>query len=193
MSYDIQKIIDTYTSSVIQAIQSINKQSLEKLINLLIRACYEKRTIFVFGNGGSGATASHFCNDLTKGLWHIAPHRIKTLCLNDNTPIVTAIANDISYDDIFIEQLKSFAHKDDIVIGFSGSGNSLNILKALEYANSIQAHSVILCGFDGGLASQIAQLVIHVPINSMGVSEDVHMILTHCISYTMKTIFEKNK
>lgn len=104
------------------------------------------------------------------------------MCLNDNTPAMMAIANDISYDDIFVEQLKNFLRKDDVVIGISGSGNSINVLKAIEYANATGAKTVAICGYKGGKIKDIASLAVHAEINDMEISEDIHnLVITHCV------------
>jgi len=103
-----------------------------------------------FAGGGSGATASHFACDINKGVCFGLPKRIKVICLNDNIPTIPAYANDVSYDDVFVEQLKNFLGAGDLVIGISGSGNSSNVIKAVEYANENEAVFAALTGFAGG-------------------------------------------
>lgn len=140
------------------------------------------------GNGGSGATASHFACDINKGVCFGLNKRMKVVCLNDNVATVLAYANDVSYDDVFIEQLKNFIRAQDVVIGVSGSGNSANVVKAVEYANAQGAVSVALTAFDGGVLAKIAAIPVVVPVNDMQKAEDVHLIVVHMI---MQVLYKK--
>ena len=178
---DIEQEIEIYFGKVIDALNRVDRKSLPRFSDLLLEAYHKEGTIFVFGNGGSGNTASHFCGDFTKGVSYGLDKRFKILCLNDNISALMAIANDVSYEDIFVEQLKNFVRKDDLVIGISCSGNSVNVIKALEYANAMGAVTVAFCGFAGGKIKGIANLAIHVDINDMEVSEDIHLIIFHCM------------
>ena len=147
----------------------------------LIRACEERRYIFVMGNGGSAATASHFVNDLGKGGMTGFPRRFKILGLTDNVPIITAWANDTAYEHIFSEQLRNFVSQSDVVIGISGSGNSPNVLNALKLAREQGAVTIGLTGFEGGKLKDLADICCIVPSTNMQHIEDIHMILTHMI------------
>ena len=138
-----------------------------------------------FGNGGSGSTASHFCGDFLKGVSCGLDKRFRFLCLNDNIPALLAIANDISYEDVFIEQLKNHLQENDLVIGISGSGNSMNVVKALQYAKDHGAVTVAMCGYDGGKIIGIADIHVHAPIDNMEVTEDVHLVAIHCLKTMM--------
>jgi len=131
------------------------------------------------GNGGSAATASHYAADFNKGLSYGKARRFRFLCLSDNVPTLTAYANDVAYEEVFVEQLRNFLQPGDLVIAISGSGNSRNILKAIEYANGEGAVTVGLTGYDGGALKRIAQHGVHVPIADMQVTEDLHMVLDH--------------
>jgi len=174
--------IRQYLTSVNETLSKTDTDSIDSLIRLLLEAYHKENTIYVFGNGGSAATASHFCGDLVKGVSYGLTKRFRVHCLNDNLPALMAIANDCSYDDIFVEQLKNFLRKGDIVIGISGSGNSLNVVKALEYAKENGAKTVAICGYKGGKIKDIAELSIHSEIEDMEISEDIHhLILSHCI------------
>lgn len=174
--------IKQYLRAVNETLGKVNVDTIDAFVNLLLDAYHHERNIYIFGNGGSSATASHFCGDMVKGLSYGMDKRFKAICLNDNLPALMAIANDSSYDDIFVEQLKNFLRKDDVVIGISGSGNSANVVKALEYANEAGAKSVAICGFKGGKIKDLAHLSIHAEINDMEVSEDIHhLILAHCV------------
>lgn len=176
-----KKYILEYFSELKRTIDILSIEKLEKVINLILRAYEEKRQIFIFGNGGSGSTASHFSCDMNKGVSYGLRKRFKVLCLNDNVPIILAYANDISYTDIFVEQLKNFINPKDLVIGISGSGNSKNVLKAIRYANKNGAKTIGLSGFDGGKLVKIAQVAFIAPINDMQKVEDIHLMICHII------------
>ncbi len=180
---DLYKIeIKNYLTSVNDTLNNISIEHIDQFVRLLLDTYHNERNIYVFGNGGSASTASHFCGDLIKGVSYGLNKRFKATCLSDNLPALMAIANDISYDDIFVEQLKNFVKKDDLVIGISGSGNSANVVKAMEYANSIGAKTVAICGYKGGKIKDLAHLSIHASINDMEVAEDIHhLVLNHCV------------
>jgi D-sedoheptulose 7-phosphate isomerase len=180
--------INTFFYKVIDTLNRLDRAGLNLFIEKILSTYRAGKTIFVFGNGGSGDTASHFCGDFNKGVSHGLEKRLKILCLNDNTSALTAIANDISYDDIFIEQLKNFVTPDDLVIGISCSGNSINVIKALEHANRTGAYTVAFCGYAGGTIKQVASLAIHAEIEDMEVCEDVHLVIMHCIKQILLNI-----
>lgn len=163
------------------AVNRINLDSLKKINNLLFMALKEGRQIFTMGNGGSGSTASHFVCDLNKGVCLDHGKRFKAICLNDNVPTLLAYANDMSYSDIFCESLKNFMQEEDIVIGFSGSGNSKNVIKAIEYANENGGVTIGFSGFSGGKLSKVTTIPLVVPVNDMQKCEDLHLILCHFI------------
>jgi len=185
------KDIEDYFTKNIDAINRIDKNLIIQFVDLLLNAYNNKKTIFIFGNGGSAATASHFCGDLIKGVSFGLKKRFKVICLNDNIPAVLAIANDLSYQDVFVEQLKNFLEEGDLVIGISGSGNSMNVVKAIEYANSVGANTVALCGFDGGKIKNIAKLSVHAEINDMEIVEDVHLTVLHCIKQILISLIKE--
>lgn len=170
-----------YLKSLVDVIERINLDELETLYSLLLESYEAERQIFIFGNGGSAATASHFAVDLNKGVSLGLDKRFKVICLNDNIPTLLAYANDLSYNDIFVEQLKNFLKTGDLVIGISGSGNSENVIRAIEYANSMQAITVAITGFDGGRLKKLAQYSLLVKINDMQITEDVHVIISHLL------------
>ena len=184
------EMITEYFDKVYAACNSVLVEDNEKFLKILEYAYHNNRQIFMCGNGGSGATASHFCEDLAKGTLNGKKDikRFKVISLTDNTPFILALANDEGYDSIFEEQLRNLAEPKDVVIAISGSGNSPNVLRAIEYANKNRMVSVGMTGFDGGKLKKIAQHVVHTPINDMGIVECVHIILTHYI-----TDFLKNK
>jgi D-sedoheptulose 7-phosphate isomerase len=174
-----------YFARVSEALKLIDISTIEKLVDLLLQAREHEKTVFIFGNGGSAATASHVTGDFLKGISYGLDKRFRIQCLNDNISAMMAISNDLTYDEIFIEQLKTFLHKDDIVIGISGSGNSINVIKAMEYACSQGAKTVAFCGYKGGKIKDIADLVIHAPVTDMEVTEDIHIVIFHAIKQVM--------
>ncbi len=174
-----------YLAELEDAIKSLDIDKLEKVISLISWAYERGHQIFIMGNGGSGSTASHFACDINKGIGFGLERRFKVICLNDNIPTILAYANDNSYEDIFVEQLKNFLNPDDIVIGISGSGNSENVLRAVRYANENGAKAIGLTGFDGGKLAKLAQTTFVVPVNDMQKVEDIHLILTHMIMHIL--------
>jgi D-sedoheptulose 7-phosphate isomerase len=174
-----------YFGRLSHTLDQVNIDVILKLVEILINARDTDKTVFIFGNGGSGATASHVTGDFLKGISYGLDKRFRVQCLNDNISGLMAISNDLTYDEIFIEQLKSFLHSGDIVIGISGSGNSTNVVKAMEYARSKGALTVAFCGFKGGKVKDIADLVIHAPVHDMEITEDIHIIIFHAIKQTL--------
>jgi D-sedoheptulose 7-phosphate isomerase len=155
----------------------------------IIEAYNNQKQIFVMGNGGSGTTASHFVCDINKGSCMGLEKKFKVICLNDNVPTILAYANDLSYDKIFVEQLKNFLNKGDVVIGISGSGNSENVLQAVSYGKDRGARTIGLTGFDGGKLANIVDISFVATINDMQKVEDVHMIVVHMLmQYLCKTL-----
>lgn len=177
-----------YVSDIKDAINNHVLEQLEKLVNLMIKVYEDGNQIFIMGNGGSGMTASHFACDINKGVSFGLEKRFKVICLNDNIPTILAYANDNSYSDIFVEQLRNFLTSNDLVIGISGSGNSKNVIKAIEYANSLKSVSVAFTGYDGGELANNAMLPLIVPVHDMQKVEDVHLILTHIM---MQILYKK--
>jgi D-sedoheptulose 7-phosphate isomerase len=165
----------------------LDREMFSRITSLLIDAYDREATIFVFGNGGSALTASHFACDINKGVSYGLEKRWKVMPLTDNLGSITAYANDVSYEDIFIEQLKNFLQKGDVVIGISGSGNSPNVLKAVEYANGRGAVTIGFTGYDGGKLARIAHCSLNAYIDDMQISEDIHMIISHTLMRVLST------
>lgn len=159
----------------------ISKEDLNNLMNLLMDAREDGKHIFIMGNGGSAATASHYVCDFNKGISLGKDKMFKFICLNDNVPTMMAYANDMSYADVFIGPLKNFMQAGDIVIGISGSGNSENVVRALQYANENGGVSVGITGYSGGKVKQLSKYNVHVPVDDMQITEDLHMVLDHCM------------
>jgi D-sedoheptulose 7-phosphate isomerase len=174
-------LIDSYINELKTTLDKIDRQIIIKIYDLLKTTSIEKKQVFIFGNGGSGSTASHFVCDLNKGASYQREFRYRGICLNDNTPTISAYSNDVSYDDVFVEQLKNFLNEGDIVIGISGSGNSKNVIKAIDFANRNGNITVGLTGFDGGLLKEKAKYNINAPVLDMQIAEDVHLVVVHIL------------
>lgn len=175
----MKTFINRYFKNLVGVFDIISEESIEEFFNILLIAYQQEKQIFIMGNGGSASTSSHFACDINKGVSQKLEKKFKVICLNDNVPTVMAYANDISYDVIFKEQLSNFLNKNDIVIGISGSGNSINVLKAMEYANIKKALTVGISGFDGGKLAGITKKHILIPSDDMQIIEDLHMIIVH--------------
>jgi len=173
-----QQFLD-YCQGLKQALDAIPADAAEKFLQLLESAYLEGRQVFIMGNGGSGSSASHAAGDLVKGVSYGRQKRFRVFSLNDNMATVTAYANDVSYSEAFVEQLKNFLNPGDLVIGISGSGNSPSILNAIDYANQQGATTVGMCGFNGGKLAGKAQVPVHIPVYDMQKVEDIHMMLFH--------------
>jgi D-sedoheptulose 7-phosphate isomerase len=168
-----------YLTELQDLLNGFPHENFEQLIIEIMKCYDEERNIFVMGNGGSGSTASHWACDVNKGCCLDLDKKFKMICLNDNIPTMMAYANDISYDDIFVEPLKNFFCPGDLAIGISGSGNSTNVLKAIDYVNANKGKTVGLCGFDGGKLMDMVDIPLLANINDMQKVEDVHMIVVH--------------
>ncbi len=174
---------EQYRTRLRQTLESIPLDKVEEAIQVLAGARQEGRAIFVCGNGGSAATASHFVCDMVKGASYGRQSRFRIQALTDGLPTITAYANDVGYDHVFVEQLRNFAAPGDVLIAISGSGNSPNVLRAVEYANSAGCSTIGLSGRDGGRLAQLVKLSIHVPEPHMGRIEDAHLHICHMIGY----------
>jgi D-sedoheptulose 7-phosphate isomerase len=172
-----------YKAGLLQAIETIDLERVSAAIDLLKQARDQNRHIFVCGNGGSASTASHFACDIVKGASFGRKSRFRIMALTDSLPTLTAYSNDVSYDCVFAEQLKNFAQPGDVVMAISGSGNSPNVLRAVEYGNSIGCRTIALTGRDGGKLAPLAEVNIQANVPHMGRIEDVHMIVSHMIAY----------
>jgi D-sedoheptulose 7-phosphate isomerase len=174
---------EQYIASVHEAIASLDLGRIEQAIEWFKQVRAAGRSIFVCGNGGSAATASHFATEMVKGASYNRASRFRMMALNDSLPTITAYSNDVSYDCVFVEQLKNFAAPGDLVMGLSSSGNSVNVIRAFEYANSIGCRTLALTGRGGGKLGPLAQLNIEVRAPHTGRSEDAHMVVCHIICY----------
>ena len=174
-----------YIELVKSTLDALYAKALESLVDAF-HSTYEKGgNIYTMGNGGSGASASHAAGDFLKGASYGLDKRFRMICLNDNLPSMMEIANDIGWESIFVEPLKNFLSSNDLVIGISGSGNSKNVVNAIEYANEQGATTVAMSGFKGGKISQIATINVHAPVMDMEVTEDVHMVIFNIVKKQM--------
>lgn len=176
---DYQDDIQRYFDDLSRVLSRLRIEEINAAMNVICEAYQGGHCIYVFGNGGSAATASHLANDFNKGISQELEKKFRVYCLNDNIATVMAIANDMDYSDVFIEQLRNRLGRGDIVIAISGSGNSKNIVKAAEYAKACGCGVVGMSGYDGGRLKQIADYHMHVDVKDMQVVEDVHLIFNH--------------
>lgn len=184
---DYRNEIKDYLAHEIRVIQNLDVEEINNALNLLLGTFENGNTVFTFGNGGSSATASHFQNDFNKGVSEHTEKKFNLLCLNDNVSTMMAIANDIGFDEVFRFQLQGHIKPGDVVLAISGSGNSKNVINAVEYAKEQGCKIIGLTGFGGGKLKELSDVSLHAPINSMQITEDIHMIFDHL----MMSIFYK--
>ena len=178
---DFIKEINEYYDREKAAIDALDRDEINLAMNALLDAYDRGATVYVFGNGGSAATASHMVCDFNKGTCLELDRKFKFVCLNDNVPIMMAIANDDSYENIFYYQLQDRLKPEDLVLAISGSGNSHNVVKAAEYAKKVGAKVIAMTGYSGGKIRAMADYFLHVPVNDMQITEDLHMGFDHMI------------
>jgi D-sedoheptulose 7-phosphate isomerase len=171
-----------YLDYLAEVLEQLDEDEIARFVLELVRTRDEGGLIYFFGNGGSAATASHFVNDIAIGSrsWE---RPFRAVCLSDNDAVLTGIANDFGYDRVFVQQLQGHLRADDLVVAISVSGNSPNVLAAVEYARSCGVRVVGLTGFDGGRLRELADVAVHVPTNAgeYGPAEDAHMVLDHLV------------
>jgi D-sedoheptulose 7-phosphate isomerase len=181
---------EVYFNIIKELLDSFPHEQFEKAAQILLEAYQNDRMIFVMGNGGSGATASHFACDMNKETCASMTKKFKIMCLNDNVPSLLAYANDVSYQDVFVAQLKNFIQPDDVVMGISTSGNSTNIIKAIRHAAESSAKTIALCGYNGGTLSNLVDAPIVIQNNNMQAVEDIHLIVVHLLMRTLNRTLE---
>ena len=164
-----------------------SKEVIEKIYLEIKNVQKNNNKIFIMGNGGSASTSSHFVSDLLKTSLTKEAKRTKAISLTDNIPVVMAWANDTSFKNIFYSQLENFLEKGDVVIGISGSGNSENVIKAIEFANSKEAKTVCLLGKDGGKLVKISQSNLIIPNNDMLTIETMHLLICHLLTSLLRS------
>ena len=178
---DFKKFAAGYLTELKAVLDGFDTERFDELMQALLDTYENERQIFIMGNGGSGSTASHFVCDLNKGCCLDLDKKFKVICLNDNLPSLLAYAKDISYDSVFVEQLKNFFKAGDLVIGISGSGNSENVLQAIRYAGANGGRTAGISGYAGGKLADLADIPFVARVDDMQKVEDVHMIVVHII------------
>lgn len=187
---DIIDFAKQYLEDIAAIKEKIDLETFSKITKVLLKAHQDKKKIFVLGNGGSASTASHLACDLNKCACENKKNKFKVISLCDNIPTMLAIANDIDYESVFSYQLENFFEKGDIVLGISGSGNSGNVIKAVEYCNANQGISIGISGFNGGRLAKTANIALVIPSHDMQKIEDYHMILSHVLMRSLKEKIE---
>lgn len=178
---------ETYLAKLKAVLDTFDHAAFAKIVGRLLAAYHDERQIFVMGNGGSAATASHLACDINKGCCFALAKKFKMLCLNDNLPTLMALANDVGYEVVFVEQLKNFFRRGDLVIGISGSGNSPNVLHAISYARDNGGETIGLSGFAGGRLADLVDTPFVAPVDDMQKVEDVHVIVTHMLMQALRS------
>lgn len=176
---DFNRFAVEYLTRLKEVIDAFDLKAFNKIVQMILDAYQRQSQIFIMGNGGSGSTASHLACDINKGCCIDLDKKFKMLCLNDNIPTMLALANDISYEAVFEEQIKNFFNPGDVVIGISGSGNSENVLRAIAYAAVNGGKTIGWSGFGGGKLSEMVELAFVVNSDDMQQVEDAHMIVAH--------------
>jgi D-sedoheptulose 7-phosphate isomerase len=179
----MKKFVQQYIQLQKSTLETIAPEKVAEVIEIFNQALNEERTIFVFGNGGSAANASHFVTDLGKGSSDKMPKRFRCLSINDNVPWMSALGNDYSYDDVFLRQLMNFAKPGDILFTMSVSGSSPNLVKAIEWGKQNKLQTIALVGKKRGKLAEISDVVIPVEDDHYGRVEDAHMGICHMIAY----------
>jgi D-sedoheptulose 7-phosphate isomerase len=193
MAGHISKTAASYIAEMARALGQIDATATERFAEIVYTAWRDNRHVFVFGNGGSAYTSSHFVTDLVKTASVEGKKRLKAISLVDNVGLTTAIGNDISYDEIFRFPLASYAKSGDVAIGISCSGNSPNLLRACEWAKENALTVVALTGFSGGKVKNLANLHINVPSENYGVIEDLHLSIAHIVAQGLKSRIESSR
>jgi len=183
--------IDGYLTRLTAALSRLRHDELETIVDSLLDAWRRDAQVFICGNGGSAATASHFACDLGKGTITPGIKRMRALSLSDAIPMMTAWGNDSDYSDIFAEQLANFMNPGDLLIAISGSGNSPNVLKAVEYARTHGGHTIALTGFAGGKIKDLAAHSVIVGAECIQIVEDVHMAIEHTVCMRLTRRFQE--
>ena len=173
--------IRRYMSDLQKVLTQVDVGEIATIAEVLHAAYEQQKTILVMGNGGSGSTASHMVCDMNKGACFHAEKKFRFISLADSLPMILALGNDVGFESVFVEQVKMYAQPGDVVLGISGSGNSPNVLRAIEYAKKLGCVTIGVCGFDGGKLKSLVDHSFHVRVSDMQIVEDAHMILVHVL------------
>lgn len=188
----ISESMNSYLAEVADVLGKLPTEALEQVIYRLEEARWKGQQVFICGNGGSAATSIHFASDLSKAALAASKHPIKAQSLCDNIALLTAWANDVSYDEIFTQQMASRITAGDVLIAISGSGNSQNVLNAVGLARAVGATTIGFTGFKGGKVKDMVDICITVPSDSMDQIEDIHLLLCHLIITCLRKIPSNN-
>jgi len=188
------EFINNYLNGITEIVNKINREDIDKTIEVLFDTWKKGKKVFIIGNGGSASTATHFASDLNKCTIYETKKRFKAFALVDNIPLVSALTNDDGWDNVYIEQLKNFFEPGDVVIALSVHGGkgkdksgiwSQNLLKAIQYAKDNGGKTIGLSGFDGGVMKEICNICIVVPYNTTPHVESFHTVLHHLIAFCL--------
>ena len=182
---DFSKQIKDYIELEISILSKLDQDEINRAMNLLEKTRNMGSNVFVFGNGGSAATASHMENDFNKGISEKLEKKYRFQCINANLATIMAIANDNGYDRVFIQQLENKLKAEDVIIAISGSGNSENVIKAVEYAKGQGCKIIGMTGYDGGKLKSLSDISLHVPLDNMQITEDIHTVFNHMMMYIL--------
>jgi D-sedoheptulose 7-phosphate isomerase len=185
-----KSIITTYIASAQDVLAKIDTEAIMKALSIFEDTYRSRKAIFIFGNGGSAATSSHLAEDFSKGCAVKGKPAFKAMSLTDNTPLLTALSNDFSYDDVFQKQLEIIYSPGDTILAISASGNSRNVLNGVRFAKEQGGKIVGFTGFDGGALAGISDVNIYVPFHDFGLVEDLHLLLGHIMTTCMKSFIE---
>jgi D-sedoheptulose 7-phosphate isomerase len=185
--------VESYLTTVKQMLDSVDREAVWQVIHLLHAARLARRQVFVMGNGGSAATASHFACDLGKGARVEGRPAFRVISLTDNMAVFSAYANDEGYSAVFAQQLDGLVEAGDVVVGISGSGNSANVLNAIELARSRGATTIAFVGYDGGLLEGLVDCSVHIQKDCMEQVEDVHAVVAHLIATTLRGLAQEGE
>jgi len=188
----ISESMNSYLAEVADVLEKLPAEAVEQVICRLEEARWKGQQVFICGNGGSAATSIHFASDLSKGALAASKPPIKAQSLCDNIALLTAWANDVSYDEIFTQQMASRITAGDVLIAISGSGNSQNVLNAVGLARAVGATTIGFTGFKGGKVKDMVDICITVPSDSVEQIEDVHLLLCHLITTCLRKIAPNN-
>jgi D-sedoheptulose 7-phosphate isomerase len=178
-------MVERYLGEIETAVKQIDRHAVRAVVDALFACWLRGGTTYLIGNGGSASTASHMMNDLTKCTIVEGRPRFRAMALTDNVPVMTAFANDQSYEDIFTEPLRAHLDARDVVLALSGSGNSPNVLHAIAFAKEAGSVTIGLCGDTGGRLAKLADLAVLIPASRIGQQEDGHLILNHTIALAL--------
>lgn len=183
-------MVERYLGEVERALRAVSRDDVRRVVGALFDAWRWDKVVWIIGNGGSAATASHMMNDLCKCTIVEGQPRLRALALTDNVPLMTAVANDIEYAEIFVEPLRTHLKKGDVLIALSGSGNSENVLRAVKYGKEAGALTIGLCGKAGGMLAAASDLCVRIPADRIGQQEDGHLVLVHAIALAVRERIE---